>query len=89
MNKKQDMAATTTRNTSSNLNTGDIEGKSYHSLSLSLTYSDNKLGAIPKLHGSKQVKKPEFGIWDIDRSGPRALHISLFKKETNLLTEDL
>lgn len=35
------------------------------------------LGAQPKLFGSKQVNKPEFSNqnWDIDRSGPRALHI--------------
>ena len=34
------------------------------------------VGAQPKKHGSKQVNKPDFsGNWDIDRSGPRALHI--------------
>jgi hypothetical protein len=35
------------------------------------------IGAQPKLHGSKQVNKQEFTNqnWDIDRSGPRALHI--------------
>ena len=48
-------------------------------------------GAGPKLHGSKQVSKPEFTNtnWDIDRSGPRALHIGLYKQETNLLTSDI
>ena len=49
------------------------------------------VGAAPKLHGSKQSNKPEFvnTNWDIDRSGPRALHIGLYKKETNLLTADI
>lgn len=27
--------------------------------------------------------------WDIDRSGPRALHIGLYKEETNLKTNDI
>ena len=27
--------------------------------------------------------------WDIDRAGPRALHMDLFKKETNLATDDI
>ena len=49
------------------------------------------LGAAPKLHGSQQVNKPEFinANWDIDRSGPRALHIGLYKEETNLKTNDI
>jgi len=48
-------------------------------------------GAAPKLHGSQQVNKPEFinANWDIDRSGPRALHIGLYKNETNLKTGDI
>jgi len=35
------------------------------------------LGAQPKLFGSKTVNKQEFSNqnWDIDRSGPRALHL--------------
>lgn len=33
-------------------------------------------GAQPKQHGSWATKKPDFsGNWDIERSGPRALHI--------------
>ena len=46
---------------------------------------------MPKLHGSKKVNKQEFtnSNWDIDRSGPRALHIGLIKDETNLRTQDL
>ncbi len=49
------------------------------------------LGAAPKLHGSKQVNKAEYGNsnWDIDRSGPRALHIGLYKAESNLKTNDI
>ena len=49
------------------------------------------LGAAPKLHGSKQTKKQEFtnSNWDIDRSGPRALHIGLYKEETNLRASDI
>jgi len=49
------------------------------------------IGAIPKLHGSKKVNKAEYGNsnWDIDRSGPRALHIGLYKEETNLKTGDI
>ena len=49
------------------------------------------IGAAPKLHGSQQVNKPEFinANWDIDRSGPRALHIGLYKDETNLKTGDI
>jgi hypothetical protein len=37
----------------------------------------NILGASPKLHGSKEVNKPEFSNtnWDIPRSQPAALHI--------------
>ena len=37
------------------------------------------------------MNKPEFtnSNWDIDRSGPRALHIGLIKDETNLRTQDL
>ena len=48
-------------------------------------------GAKPKLHGSKQNNKQEFTNqnWDIDRSGPRALHIGLYKDETNLKTQDI
>jgi len=48
-------------------------------------------GAAPKLHGSQQVNKAEYinANWDIDRSGPRALHIGLYKKETNLATNDI
>ena len=43
------------------------------------------------MHGSKKINKREFANtnWDIAGSGPRNLHISLFKKETNMLTEDL
>jgi len=43
-------------------------------------------GASPKLHGSKQVNKPEFSNtnWDIARSSPAALHIGLQKPEFNL-----
>lgn len=50
-----------------------------------------QIGAAPKLHGSKQTNKPEFTNtnWDIDRSGPRALHIGLYKEETNLKTNDI
>ena len=48
-------------------------------------------GATSKLHGSKKVNKPEFSNqnWDIDRSDPRALHIGLYKPETNLKTDDI
>jgi len=64
---------TTVRNTSSNLHTSDIHG------------------AVPKLHGSKQVNKPDFmnQNWDIERAGPRALHMNLYKVETNLNTQDI
>ena len=43
------------------------------------------------MHGSKPVKKPDFtnANWDIDRAGPRALHMDLFKAETNLTTTDI
>ena len=49
------------------------------------------IGAVPKLHGSKQVKKPDYmnQNWDIDRAGPRALHMDLYKVETNLTTNDI
>ena len=45
------------------------------------------IGAAPKLHGSKKVNKQEFtnSNWDIDRSGPRALHIGLIK-DSSILT---
>ena len=50
-------------------------------------------GAQPKLHGSKVTNKPEFtGNWDIDRSGPRALHIGLNKypgSDLNLNNNDI
>ncbi len=48
-------------------------------------------GAQPKLHGSKVVNKPDLSNqnWDIDRSGPRALHIGLNKPETNLTNQDI
>ena len=38
------------------------------------------LGAQPKLFGSKVTNKPELSNqnWDIDRSGPRALHLGIF-----------
>jgi len=47
-------------------------------------------GASPKLHGSKQVNKPEFSNtnWDIARSSPAALHIGLQKPEFNLQAVD-
>ena len=37
------------------------------------------------------MNKPEFvnTNWDIDRSGPRALHIGLYKNETNLKSDDI
>lgn len=49
------------------------------------------LGASPKLHGSKDVNKPEFSNsnWDIARSSPAALHFGLNKPETNLATLDI
>ena len=49
------------------------------------------IGAVPKLHGSKQVNKPDYmnQNWDIDRAGPRALHMDLYKVETNLMTSDI
>ena len=76
INSKKDQVKTTTaklttnRALSNNLTTGDIQG------------------AMPKLHGSKVVNRPEFNQtnWDIYGAGPRALHIGLLKKETNLLT---
>ena len=48
-------------------------------------------GAQPKLWGSKETTKPEFQNtnWDIDRSGPRALHIGLNKPEYNLTNNDI
>ncbi len=48
-------------------------------------------GAQPKLFGSKKTNKPEFQNqnWDIDRSGPRALHIGLNKPEYNLGNADI
>ena len=106
INARQDQAKVTTqkmttlRNTSNNLTTNDIEGKSSTSSQLDLKRESEIItetarecfsGAGPKLHGSKQVNKPEFTNtnWDIDRSGPRALHIGLYKQETNLLTSDI
>ena len=49
------------------------------------------VGASPKLHGSKEVNKPEFSNtnWDIPRSQPAALHIQLNKPENNLKTDDI
>ena len=63
----------TRRFESSNLSTADIQG------------------ASPKLHGSRQVNKPEFSNtnWDIERSQPAALHISLNKPEGNLNIKDI
>lgn len=48
------------------------------------------VGASPKLHGSRQVNKPEFANqnWDIARSGPAALHIGLNKPQYNLESVD-
>ena len=47
-------------------------------------------GAKPKLHGSKQVNKPDgTANWDIDRSCPRALHVGLNKPEYNLAAKDI
>jgi hypothetical protein len=49
------------------------------------------IGASPKLHGSKQVNKPEFSNqnWDIARSSPAALHVGLNKPQHNLTTKDI
>jgi hypothetical protein len=49
------------------------------------------IGASPKLHGSKEVNKPEFTNtnWDIARSSPAALHIALNKPEANLNIRDI
>lgn len=49
------------------------------------------VGASPKLHGSKQVNKPEFQNtnWDIARSQPAALHIGLNKPQANLNVRDI
>jgi hypothetical protein len=49
------------------------------------------LGAYPKLHGSKEVNKPEFSNtnWDIARSSPAALHMGLNKPQANLNTRDI
>jgi len=79
INVKQDKVSTNTskfssiRNTSNNLITNDITG------------------AVPKLHGSQKVNKAEYinSNWDIDRSGPRGLHIGLYKNETNLRSDDI
>ena len=64
INKKQDQVGTSTskfgtiRNTSNNLNTGDIEGKyfnfcSINSITVLLIIFVTRIGAVPKLHGSK------------------------------------
>jgi len=62
---------------SNNLNTSDIHGKFIIKLWITNIYLF--AGASPKLHGSRQVNKPEFSNtnWDIARSSPAALHIGL------------
>jgi len=52
---------------------------------------DYFVGASPRLHGSKEVNKPEFSNtnWDIARSQPAALHIQLNKPEYNLTNGDI
>ena len=52
---------------------------------------DNYVGAVPRLHGSKEVNKPEFSNtnWYIARSQPAALHIQLNKPEYNLTNGDI
>lgn len=100
ISKKKDQVSTSTydrfstiRNTSNNLVTGDIDGKSFGKTFKGqlTTFRYSFLGAAPKLHGSKKINKAEFSNqnWDIDRSGPRALHIGLYKQETNLKTDDI
>lgn len=71
---------------SANLNTGDIDGKCYNN-----DLTNLNIGASPKLHGSKQVNKPEFSNtnWDIARSSPAALHIGLNKPQANLNIRDI
>ena len=53
--------------------------------------SPRHLGAQPRLHGSKATNKPDLSNmnWDIERSGPRALHIGLNKPEYNLSNNDI
>lgn len=78
LNKMDNTALTTksfstNRLVSNNLTTNDISG------------------ASPKLHGSRVCHKQEFSNqnWDIDRSCPRALHVGLYKPETNLTNKDI
>jgi len=54
-------------------------------------HTSDIIGASPKLHGSRQVNKPEFQNtnWDIARSSPAALHIGLNKPQANLSTQDI
>ncbi len=73
----------TRRFESSNLQTSDITGNRHKHIII--------IGASPRLHGSKDVNKPEFSNtnWDIPRSQPAALHIQLNKPEYNLATSDI
>jgi hypothetical protein len=52
---------------------------------------DDIEGTRTKVEGYQYVNKPNYSNqnWDIDRTGPRALHIGLNKPEYNLSNEDI
>lgn len=92
INADRDLMKTTTskfvsnRSTSVNMTSGDIAGK--------LVKFEIVLGAKPKLHGSRfeTLTKPQWNLsnTDIERSGPRTLHVSLNNKpDYQMRTNDI
>ena len=92
INAERDLMKTTTskfvskRTASTNMTSNDIAGK--------LTKFEITLGAKPKLHGSRfeTLTKPQWNLSniDIERSGPRTLHVSLNNKpDRQMMTSDI
>jgi hypothetical protein len=97
LNADRDAMKTTTskfytrRGMSQNMQVNDILGK-FLSLLKSLTITLHNVGAVPKLHGNKNVQSSKMQ-WnlsnaDIERSNPRQLHFGLKNKPDNQMKVD-
>ena len=77
----------TERNQSQNLYVNDITGNYLECIMFTFHF----IGASPKLHGSRQFNTPGYSHqnWDIDRSYPASLHITLNKPSLNLTSKDI